>query len=375
MELNFLIKKQLDMKNSNKTLLAGLGVLTIATTLVSFNSDKKKKYEIIHHTNGKTVTYDTLLPMNSNYTVEAFLADKGIKSEHVEIIKVPNVHSKMMLIEKESKSSNSNNEFTEENIEINVEIDDNGNKTIFKKVNGKEVELTPEEIKEIEENISNGGDEIRIIEIEDGGDFEFHGDFPEGSEMVEIRAEIDDNGNFTAKKFVNGEEVEMTAEELKQLQENGNSSEKEQHVVISKTISIEETTDGKKSNKTENHEINWTSDNPNEEFTLVLVSEDLDEKDASSRNQIEIKKDSNDFSIYPNPNNGHFTLLLDQSEKAKTAITITDSQGKVVFQEDLGKFSGKYSKQIDLKKFGTGVYMIAVEQGNQKNVQKVVVQE
>lgn len=374
------------MKNSNKTLLTGLGVLAITATLVSFNSDKKKKYEIIHHVNGKTITYDTVIPMNSNYTVEAFLADKGIKSENVEIIKVPNNHSKMMFIEKKCEKTNSDGGNTDENVEINVEMDENGNKTITKKVNGQEVELTPEELAEIEENMSNAGGEIKIIEIEEGDDFEFQGDLPEGSEMVEIRAEIDDKGNLVAKKFVNGETVEMTTEELEQLKSHesghnkiieirGEDSGKEQKMLISKTISIEETTDGKKSNKTESHEVNWTSDNPNEEFTLVLVTEDVEEKSASSKNRTEIKDDKGAFSIYPNPNNGHFTLLLEQSEKAKTTIHITDGQGKVVFEEDLGKFSGSYSKQIDLRKFGAGVYMIAVEQGNNKNVQKIIVQE
>lgn len=81
------------------------------------------------------------------------------------------------------------------------------------------------------------------------------------------------------------------------------------------------------------------------------------------------------INVYPNPNNGHFTLLLDQSEKANIAIKITDNQGKIVFQEDVGKFSGKYSKQIDLKKFGLGIYMIMIEQEGKKNVQKVIVQE
>lgn len=374
------------MKYSNNTLLAGLGVLTIAATLVSFSTDKgKKRYEIIHHSNGKTITYDTVVPMNSTYTVEAFLADKGIKSENVEIVKIPNRKAKMMFIEKNEKDgehSAHNVEFKEENVEINVDIDDDGNKTIVKKVNGEVVELTPEEMEEIENNMG----EIHVIELEGDHNFEFIGELPEGAEKVEIRAEIDDNGNIVAHKFVNGEEVELTEEELKNLKSNtpgnnqvielkeGEESGDEQKIIISKTISVEETNDGKEKNRTENHDIQWSSNDKNQEFTIVLVTEDLDESSITSR-KTTIQKSNSDLSIYPNPNDGHFTLLLEQSEKAKTNITITDSQGKIVYEENLGKFSGKYAKQIDLKKFGAGTYIITVKQGNNKNVQKVIVQE
>jgi len=367
------------MVHKNKTLLAGLGVLAITATLVSFSNDKgKKKYEIIHHSAGKTVTYDTIIPISSKYTVEAFLADKGIKSEHVEIVKIPNGHAKMMFIDNDEKQTERGMEFKEENVEINVDIDDAGNKTIIKKVNGEVVELTPKELAEIENNM---GERVYTIEIEDGDNFEFTGDIPEGAEIVEIRAEIDNNGNLTAHKFVNGKEVELSEEELKNLQSPNNGQNhvmkeddgEEHQIVISKTISIEETHDGKEKKRSKNHDIQWSSNDINQEFTIVLVTEDIDEATTTVRKST--AKNNSDFSIYPNPNNGHFTLLLDQSEKVKTAITITDPQGKIVFEEDLGKFSGKFSKQIDLKQFGTGTYIITVEQGNNKNAQKIMVQE
>ena len=103
------------MVHTNKTLLTGLGVLAITASLVSFSADKgKKKYEVIHHSAGKTVTYDTIIPMNSKYTVEAFLADKGIQSENIEIVKIPNGKAQMMFIEKDGNQVKSKVEFIEE---------------------------------------------------------------------------------------------------------------------------------------------------------------------------------------------------------------------------------------------------------------------
>ena len=373
------------MVHTKKTLLAGLGVLAITASLVSFSEDKgKKKYEVIHHSGGKTVTYDTLIPMNSKYTVEAFLADKGIQNENIQIVKIPNGNTKMMFIEKDGNHAKSNVEFIEENVEINVEIDDNGNKTITKTVNGQEVELTPEELEEIENNEGNG--QVHIIEIEEGGNFEFLGDLPEGSDIVEIRAEIDDNGNFTAKKFVNGEEVEPTAEELKKIQShehggnhiieiNEDDPQEGERIIISKTISREETNDGENTKTVENHDVNWTSDDPNAEFTIVLVTEDYVAEEKSAKKETTVKNKNTAFKVYPNPNNGHFTLTLEQGEKLKTTISIADAQGKTVFEENLGKFSGNYSKEIDLKKFGIGTYIITIVQGNEQHVQKIIIQE
>ena len=39
--------------------------------------------------NGKMIEIDTLLPMNSEYTVESFLADNNIDSKEADIVKVP----------------------------------------------------------------------------------------------------------------------------------------------------------------------------------------------------------------------------------------------------------------------------------------------
>ena len=368
------------MTHSNKTVITGLGVLLLASALLSFSNDKgKKKYEVIHHSKGKTVIYDTLIPMSSNYSVEAFLADKGIKNEHIEIINVPRGKAKMMFIEKDGQGTSEKVEFIEENVEINVEIDEEGNKTIVKMVNGEVVELTPEELEAIENNMGEG--QIHVIEIEDGDEIQFIEDLPEGAQHVEIRAEIDENGNLVAHKFVNGEEVELTEAELAKIQSHDGGelhlpegNDHEHKIVISKTVTIDETDNGKEKNRTESHDFQWTSDDMSKDFTLVLVTE-YDEESTAISNKKSIQKNTSDLSVYPNPNNGQFTIVIKQPERAKAKVTIVDAHGKLVFEEDLGKFSGNYVKQVDLKKIGVGTYMITVEQGNDKNVQKVMVQD
>jgi hypothetical protein len=81
----------------------------------------------------------------------------------------------------------------------------------------------------------------------------------------------------------------------------------------------------------------------------------------------------NEMVVFPNPNNGIFTIQFDQQEKRKTKIEIVDAQGKLVFEESLGKFSGQYKKEIDLKNRGTGIYIIKIQQGKKMVSNKVIV--
>ena len=81
-------------------------------------------------------------------------------------------------------------------------------------------------------------------------------------------------------------------------------------------------------------------------------------------NQRTEKMALSDMLIFPNPNIGVFTIQFDQKEKLKTKIEIINTQGKVVFKDNLGKFSGQYRKEIDLKNEGAGLYIVKVQQGS-----------
>ncbi|MFT5780089.1 MAG: hypothetical protein ACI837_003050, partial [Crocinitomicaceae bacterium] len=45
----------------------------------------------------------------------------------------------------------------------------------------------------------------------------------------------------------------------------------------------------------------------------------------------------------------------------------------VVFKDKLGKFSGTYEKQVDLKKFGAGTYLISIEKDGRVETKQVIV--
>lgn len=394
------------MKSIQKIALIGGVLVTSSALLFSFNKsngegEKMKKYQIIHHSNGKTTTYDTVVPMRSSFTPEQFVASKGISTKNIEIIKIPalselEAERKMIktLVREIDIEKDGNGK--QEEVEIKVEIDDDGTVKTQKIVNGVEVEMTEDEIQDIKTKHGKHGKviEMHIDDAKDG----------KKEERVEISVEIDDAGNVVTKKIVNGEEVEMTEQELENLHvfemkdaedirvfidneslENelkeleleieqlmGEESEHEQ--VIVKRIDLhsgEEDDFNWISEDGEQHVVMMSSDN--EDHTLVLVTENYDEN-ASAKTKIMMEESNSNTNIFPNPNDGTFRIRYQSDEAVKTKVTVTDANGKKVFEDNLGKFSGTYDKEVDLKKFGTGMYTVTIEGGNTKEVQKVMIQ-
>ncbi len=415
-----------------------LGATVFAVALVSFsNGDdngKKKKYHIIHQKDGVLQEYDTLLPMGSTYSVEQFLADKGLDAANAQIVNMPAMNDGMVFMKDDGEAQivmrtfNSDVMISDENGEIEeVKIirksDETGTEIIQKFVNGEEVTLSPEEKEALRINESTNGNHKVIVIEDDGEGIEWNA---EGDhEMIELKVEVDDDGNTTVQKFVNGEEVEVSPEELEKIQLHKDAPEGQKMIFIEAgedaehaqemelilesmngnidsllqelEIEIEtisgEGTEGQRIIIQEFHTEDATNEDGSDEihkeihfhssvdvqgeedFTLVLVTENVDETMETSNAARMIQGEMNDpISVYPNPNNGTFTITFNQEEKLKTAIEITDSQGKIVFKEKLGNFSGTYKKELDLKKNGTGVYLINVQQGDELSTLKVIVE-
>jgi hypothetical protein len=60
--------------------------------------------------------------------------------------------------------------------------------------------------------------------------------------------------------------------------------------------------------------------------------------------------------------------------KGKATLTITDMNGKTVYTEQLPETDGKTSKEIDLSKYGKGMYSIRLSKGEKVIVEQVVVE-
>ncbi len=80
------------------------------------------------------------------------------------------------------------------------------------------------------------------------------------------------------------------------------------------------------------------------------------------------------FTIYPNPNNGIFTVVYDQSTISDVSIRVTDVRGRVVTAEALSNFSGTYTHAFDLAGFDKGIYLVEISTAQGSIHKKIILQ-
>lgn len=72
-----------------------------------------------------------------------------------------------------------------------------------------------------------------------------------------------------------------------------------------------------------------------------------------------------DFSLSPNPNQGQFQLIF-QADALPTFIRVTDGSGKLVLEEKLASFNGRYQGSLRLKQTSGGAYFLSITQEGKK---------
>ena len=79
------------------------------------------------------------------------------------------------------------------------------------------------------------------------------------------------------------------------------------------------------------------------------------------------------FSIYPNPNNGNFTVQFNSSTTNDIKIAIVDMRGREVFSKSYQN-SGLFNQNLQLNNLQAGVYLVNVQDGNKKEVKKIIIE-
>jgi len=82
---------------------------------------------------------------------------------------------------------------------------------------------------------------------------------------------------------------------------------------------------------------------------------------------------NNYIGVYPNPNNGVFTVSFNTQTIDNYTVKITSAIGQTVYEEKLNDFNGTYSNKIDIASFRKGVYLLSVTNSKNETVKKVVV--
>ena len=79
------------------------------------------------------------------------------------------------------------------------------------------------------------------------------------------------------------------------------------------------------------------------------------------------------FTLYPNPNNGSFTVQFSSDSTNDINIAVYDMRGRQIFG-NVYTNTGLISKELNLQGIQSGVYLVNVEDGSRKEVKRIVVQ-
>jgi|GEM_PF-2397635 len=319
----------------------GLTALTLFAfkSPISENNDDKCHIKIVKIVNGVETVVDSTFDCNENMI---WTSKDG---KNIEIKKDMKV---MMLGDGEHINVDSLLESLDLDIDIKIDGDDQKQIKIIKKMmdeNGKEIIIEDGNVKWITE------DEDVTIDIDDNGT----------KKEVKIIKKVDDNGEVTVQKWVNGEEVEASEEDMK----------KDHKVMIFKSK------DGEDVEMMMDVDVDVKTDGTNKHIVIIssISTQDLEnEMPAVATNISKKELEVDDLKFSPNPNNGKFDLTFKTTNKKEPiSVKIFDLQGKEVYNETVTKFSGNYSKNIDISENGKGTYILQILQGNKAKTNKVVI--
>ena len=82
--------------------------------------------------------------------------------------------------------------------------------------------------------------------------------------------------------------------------------------------------------------------------------------------------DTNDFVLYPNPNNGSFSLQL-TAVSDKVAVNVYDMRGRLILNKQV-QANGLVNEAIELTNAQAGIYLVTIEDGARKVTKKIVVE-
>lgn len=79
------------------------------------------------------------------------------------------------------------------------------------------------------------------------------------------------------------------------------------------------------------------------------------------------------FTLYPNPNNGNFNIQFNSNSGNEISIEVHDMRGRSIYNKSYTN-NGLFNESLQLNNAQAGVYLVTVQDGAKKEVKKIVVQ-
>ncbi|PVY44118.1 T9SS type A sorting domain-containing protein [Pontibacter virosus] len=86
-----------------------------------------------------------------------------------------------------------------------------------------------------------------------------------------------------------------------------------------------------------------------------------------------LEQQEKEVAIYPNPNNGVFTISFAQLNTQQVELRILNVIGNEVYQEVISRPDIHTTKTVDLTRLAKGLYYVKIEADGYSSVRRVVV--
>ena len=314
------------------TLAIAVILLTVSFTFAQTrsvdvnNTNGKVHIKIKSTENGKTVNIDTTFTASDDADIQEIidrLAGDGDQHVYIKSFK--------------DKDSNDNKNMKHKKIIIDTD------KHLSEKDRQKLHENIEESMKDMKKDLEKMEESLQSMHIhingDKGDDFNFDFDFPD----IDIKGM---KGQAYSYSFSDDGELD-SLDDQDHVIVMGDKDE--EAPVLEKTIT---TKNGHKVFIYKRSE-NKNSDKENADFDLPGI---------------------NNIKYFPNPTKGRLTVSFDTKEKRNLTVTVSDENGKEVFNEKLKDFEGIYSHEIDLSTKGSGSYFLKITDGNLSTTRKIIVE-
>lgn len=98
-----------------------------------------------------------------------------------------------------------------------------------------------------------------------------------------------------------------------------------------------------------------------------------DFKTPQSRNFNDREGGANPLSVYPNPNNGRFTLAFQSAEPAVAHVRLHAVDGRMVWREEFALVEGENQLKIRPGQLPPGIYLLQFETGGERKTTRVII--
>ena len=107
----------------------------------------------------------------------------------------------------------------------------------------------------------------------------------------------------------------------------------------------------------------------------ALAQEQQAGQQAEKEKTLTVAQNDNDFTIYPNPSNGVFTVSLANMASKKAELRIMNVIGNEIYHETITRDNALLSTTVDLSRYSKakGLYYVKLETDNFSVVRRVIV--